>query len=151
MSKTAGQFASVKSPGAVERSPFDLLGVVLGAILMAWPAFYSGFPLVYPDSLEYIEAGRPVAAALLLGHHSSYYGIRSLIYSLGILPFHPGGTIWPIIAFQCLLTSWVLWLVFRSILPEKTWIHFLILMAPLSLFSSLSWFGSFVMPGHSGA
>lgn len=124
--------------------------MILGAILMAWPAFYSGFPLMYPDSLEYIEAGRPVAAALLLGHHSSYYGIRSLIYSLGILPFHPGETIWPIIAFQCLLTSWVLWLVFRSVAPEKSWIHFLILMAPLSLFSSLSWFGSFVMPDILG-
>lgn len=151
MSKTARQFASVKSPGTVEtRPPFDLLGVILGAILMAWPAFYSGFPLMYPDSLEYIEAGRPVAAALLLGHHSSYYGIRSLIYSLGILPFHPGETIWPIIAFQCLLTSWVLWLVFRSVAPEKSWVHFLILMAPLSLFSSLSWFGSFVMPDILG-
>lgn len=141
----------MKSPGATEAgSPFVPLGIILGAILMAWPAFYSGFPLMYPDTAEYVHAGRPVAAAIVLGHRSPHYGIRSLIYSLGILPFHPGGILWPIIAFQCLLTSWVLWLVFRTIAPKKTWIHFVILMALLSFFSSLSWFGSFVMPDILG-
>ena len=151
MNRAAKPSASVKPPDAAEAG-FRLhsVGIILGAILIAWPAFLSGFPLMYPDSVEYMSAGRPVAAALLLGHYSSYYGIRSLIYSLGILPLHPNQMIWPIVAFQCLLTSWVLWLVFRSIFPKKRWIHFLILMVPLSLFSSLSWFGSFVMPDILG-
>jgi hypothetical protein len=126
------------------------LSIVFGAILMAWPAIYSGYPLMYPDSVGYIRAGRPVAAAILLGHRSHHYGIRSLIYSLGILPFHVGDVIWPIIAFQCLLSSWVLWLVFRSVLPTSKWWYFVILIGMLSSMSSLSWFGSFVMPDILG-
>jgi len=117
---------------------------------MAWPAFLSGFPLMYPDTPAYLLAGRRVAAAILLNHRSSYYGGRSLIYSLGIFPFHLDRTVWPVAALQCLLTSWLLWLVFRSISPRKSWIHFLILIALLSLLSSLSWFGSFIMPDILG-
>jgi hypothetical protein len=117
---------------------------------MAWPAFYSGFPLMYPDTAGYVAAGRPVAAAILLHHRSFFYGKRSLIYSLGILPFHWGVTVWPIIALQCLLTSFVLWLVFRSISPGKTSINFLILMFLLTLLTTLSWNGAFVMPDILG-
>ncbi len=117
---------------------------------MTWPALYNGFPLMYPDTLDYVKAGRPVALALLRHRRSSYYGLRSLIYSLGILPFHLGGTIWPIIAMQCLLTSFVLWMVVRSIVPNKTASRFLVLMLFLSLFSSLSWHGSYAMPDILG-
>ncbi len=133
-----------------EGSLFAPLDVALGALLMAWPAFYNGFPLLYPDTLEYVSGGRRVAAAILLNHRSSFYGVRSLIYSLGILPFQLGGTIWPIVALQCLLTSWVLWLVFRSIAPRKMWIPFLVFMMLLSLLSSLSWYGAYVMPDILG-
>lgn len=131
-------------------SLYDGVGIVLGSLLIAWPAIYSGFPLLYPDSAEYIHAGRPTAAAILLGHRSSYYGMRSLIYSLGILPFHPGGLLWPVIGLQCALTSWVLWLVFRSVLPGANSVRFASLIAILSIFTSLSWFGSFVMPDILG-
>jgi len=151
MNRAARQFPPTNSPGIVKAgSRFSVWGVIFGAILMAWPAFYSGFPLMYPDTAEYIHAGRPVASAILLGHRSPHYGIRSLIYSLGILPFHPGGILWPVIMFQSLLTSWILWLVFRSLFPKRTWTQFALLMAVLSLFTSLSWFGSFVMPDILG-
>ncbi|HEX4283822.1 MAG TPA: hypothetical protein VHZ28_01935 [Terracidiphilus sp.] len=53
--------------------------VLLGALSIAWPAFYNGFPLMYPDTLDYTKAGRPVARALLLHRMSSYFGLRSLI------------------------------------------------------------------------
>jgi hypothetical protein len=117
---------------------------------MIWPAIYNGFPLMYPDTLDYVKAGRPVALALLRHRRSSYYGLRSLIYSLGILPFHLDGMVWPIIAMQCLLTSFVLWLVVRSIVLKKTARRFLVLMLFLSLFSSLSWHGSYAMPDILG-
>ena len=149
MSRVSRAFASVIKT-AKGRSPFVSAAVVLGALFMAWPAFYSGFPLMYPDTPSYLSAGRPVAAAILLHHRSFFYGGRSLIYSLGILPFHWGVTVWPIIALQCLLTSFVLWLVFRSISPRKTWINFLILMLLLSLLTTLSWNGAFVMPDILG-
>ncbi len=113
---------------------------------MTWPAFYNGFPLLYPDLLDYVPAGRRVAAALFRHRMSSFYGLNSLIYSLGIYPFHWETTVWPVIALQCLLTSFVLLLVVRSFVPQKTTSRFLVLMLVLSLFSSLSWFGSFATP-----
>jgi hypothetical protein len=124
--------------------------VALGALIMAWPAFYNGFPLMYPDTPWYINAGKRVAAAVLLNHRSAAYGKRSLIYSLGILPFHMYRTLWPIIVAQCLLTSWVLWLVFRATLSRKARLNFLSFMLVLSLVSSMSWFGALSMPDILG-
>jgi hypothetical protein len=132
------------------RSSLELIAVCLGALVMAWPAFYNGFPLMYPDTLDYLPAGRRVAQALFRHQMSSYYGLQSLIYSLGIFPFHWETTVWPVIALQCLLASFVLWFVVRSFVPQKTISRFLTLMLLLSLFSSLSWSGSFPTPDILG-
>jgi hypothetical protein len=126
------------------------LAIFLGALFMAWPAFLNGFPIMYPDTLDYLQAGRLVARALFLHRMSSFYGLHSLIYALGILPLHWDITVWPVMALQCLLTSYVLWLVVRSIVPTQTASRFLILMLFLCLLSSLSWYGSFVMPDILG-
>ncbi|MGD0903283.1 MAG: hypothetical protein ABR924_10125, partial [Terracidiphilus sp.] len=81
--------------------------VLLGALLLSWPAFYNGFPLLYPDSMTYLSDGRVVARALFLHQFSDYYGVRSFFYSLGILPWHWNISPWPIVALQCLLVAWV--------------------------------------------
>jgi hypothetical protein len=124
--------------------------VLLGALLMAWPALYSRYPLLYPDSTTYLADGRVVARALFLHQLSEYYGMRSLIYSLGILPWHWNVTPWPVVAFQSLLTAYVLWLVVRSILPRHAETRYLILVALLSLFTGLSWYSSLIMPDILG-
>jgi len=123
-----------------------LASVALGALIIPWPAFYNRLPLFYPDSIDYVRAGHFIARTLFLHRPMSYYGLRSSIYSLGILPFVVRGSAWPAVAFQCLLTSFVLWLVFRSIVPHRTASCFLVLIAALSLGSSLSWYGSLMMP-----
>src|ERR1035441_7158315 len=38
--------------------------VLLGALALALPAFYNGFPLLYADSMTYLDDGRIVARAL---------------------------------------------------------------------------------------
>lgn len=126
------------------------VAVILGAMSIAWPALYNGFPLIYPDTLDYVQAGQNIKWTMLAHHRLSFYGDRSLIYSLTILPFHFHRTLWPIIALQCLLTAFILWRVFRSIVRRGTGLHFLVLMLLLSLFSSMSWFGSFAMPDILG-
>jgi hypothetical protein len=88
--------------------------VLLGALLLSWPAFYNGFPLLYPDSMTYLFDGHVVARAVFLHQPSDYYGVRSFFYSLGILPFHWNLSPWPIVALQCLLVAWILWLLVRS-------------------------------------
>jgi hypothetical protein len=124
--------------------------VLLGALLMAWPALYNGYPLIYPDSLSYLESGRPVARALFLHSFSDYYGGRSFLYSLVILPFHWNITPWPIVALQALLTAYVIWLVVRSLLPRQTVTHYLFLVVPLTLFTGLGWVVGLIMPDILG-
>jgi hypothetical protein len=124
--------------------------VLLGALILAWPAFFNGFPLVYPDSMTYLADGGVVARALLLHQFRDYYGVRSFFYSLGILPFHWNISLWPIVALQCLLVAWVVWLVARSVAPRRIIVSYLLLVLFLSLLTSVSWYADFIMPDILG-
>jgi hypothetical protein len=124
--------------------------VLLGALLLAWPAVYNGFPLLYPDSLSYLSDGTVVARAILLHQLNAYSTGRSNIYSLGILPFHWHLPLWPVIALQCLLAAWIIWLVVRSVAPRRLALRYLLLILFLSLLTSVSWYASFVMPDIFG-
>jgi hypothetical protein len=133
------------------RSRVSRCGTVLaGALLMTWPAFYNGFPLLYPDSMTYLGDGPVVARKIFLHQSSNYYGMRSFFYSLGILPLHWNITAWPIIAVQAILMAYLVWLVVRSILPWQTVICYLTLIAMLSALTSLSWYVSMIMPDILG-
>src|SRR6266566_4373619 len=121
------------------RNSFWRCGAVLaGALVMPWPALYNRFPLLYPDSMSYLEDGPLVARALFLHKFSPDYGGRSFIYCLGILPLHWNVTPWPIVALNALLTAYVIWLVVRSILPWQTVTRYLVLVVLLSLLTSAS-------------
>jgi len=124
--------------------------ILLGGLFLMWPAFFNRYPLLYPDSMTYLENGPPVARALFLHQLSDYYGMRSFIYSLGILPFHRNATLWPIVALQAMLTACVIWLVVRSLLPQRTVFWYLSLVMILSLLTSASWFASLIMPDILG-
>ena len=117
---------------------------------MVWPALYNRYPLLFPDSVTYLDDGPPVARAIFLHQFSEYYGMRSFIYGLGILPLHWNITPWPVVVFQALLAAYVLWLVVRSLLPRRTVAWYLVLCALLSFLTSLSWFVSLVMPDVLG-
>jgi hypothetical protein len=124
--------------------------VLAGAFLMSWPAFYNRYPLLYPDSISYLEDGRLVARAVFLHKFSADYGGRSFIYCVGILPFHWNVNPWPIVALNALLTAYVLWLVVRSLIPRQTVSCYLALIPPLSLFTGMGWFVSMIMPDILG-
>jgi hypothetical protein len=124
--------------------------VLAGALLMTWPAFFNRYPLLYPDSMTYLGDGRLVARALFLHEFSSYYGMRSFFYSLGILPWQWNVTLWPVVVPQAILTAYVLWLVVRSILPRRTLHCYLVLIASLSLLTSMSWFVCLILPDFLG-
>jgi hypothetical protein len=137
----------------VERDPplARALAIVLGAILLCWPALLNRYPLLYPDSIGYLQDGRPVAAALFLHRLANFTAQRAELYSLGILLFHWNLTPWPIVALNALLTAYVLWLVVCSIVPCNPARNYLLLVAFLSLFTSVSWFVSLLMPDLLGA
>ena len=117
---------------------------------MTWPALYNRYPLLYPDSMSYLEDGALVARALFLHKFSHDYGGRSFIYCLGILPLHLNVTLWPVVALNALLTAYVIWLTVRSILPKKTVVRYLALVLPLSIFTGLSWSVAWIMPDILG-
>lgn len=132
---------------------WSIAAVLLAALTLAWPAFYNGFPILYPDSMTYLDDGRLVARALFLHRFSAYYGMRSFIYSLGILPFHWNVSAWPVVALQAILAAWVLWLTVRSIgpvRPQRMAPGYLTLVVLLSIFTSLSWYASLVLPDILG-
>ena len=124
--------------------------VLLAALMLAWPALFNGFPLIYPDSMTYLGDGGVVARALFLHRFSDYYGVRSFFYSLGILPFHLKISLWPIVALQCLLVAWIVWLVARSVAPRRMVVSYLLLVLFLSLLTSASWYADFIMPDILG-
>jgi hypothetical protein len=76
--------------------------------------------------------------------------MRSFFYSLGILPWHWNITPWPIVALQCFLVAYVVWLVVRSISPLHTVACYMVLVLPLSLLTSASWYAAFIMPDILG-
>lgn len=135
-----------------EKSRFwpNCVSVFAGALMLTWPAFYNGFPLLYPDSMTYLGDGPVLARKIFLHQSSSYYGMRSFFYSLAILPFHWNVTAWPIVAIQAILMAYMLWLVVRSVLPHRTATCYLSLISALSVLTSLSWYVSIVMPDILG-
>jgi hypothetical protein len=126
------------------------VAVLAGALLMAWPAFYNGYPLLYPDSMSYLEDGPLVARALFLHRLSADYGGRSFLYCLGILPLHWNVTPWPIVGLNALLTAYVIWLLVRSVLPQQTVVGYFALVVLLSALTGLGWFVSLIMPDVYG-
>jgi hypothetical protein len=127
-----------------------LLPGLVAALVMMWPSVYNGYPLLYPDSMSYLRQGAPVARALFLHKFAGYYGGRSLIYSVGILPFHWNVTPWPVVLFNALVTAYILWLVVRSLLPERMPQAYLVLVGLLSLLTGLGWFVGWIMPDLFG-
>lgn len=134
------------------RSPLIRPGgaVLAGALLMTWPALYNHYPLLYPDSMSYLEDGPLVARALFLHRFSASYGGRSFIYCLGILPLHWNITPWPIVILNAILTAYILWLVVRSLVARRTPIGYFALVVPLSLLTGLGWFVGWIMPDIFG-
>jgi hypothetical protein len=142
--------SAIGNAAPTKSRPRNALAILAGALLMLWPALLNRYPLLYPDSITYLGDGRLVARALFLHKFSEYYGIRSFFYSLGILPFHWNVTGWPVIVLQSLLAAYVLWLVVRSLQPRRIPLHYLILVAALSLLTSMSWFVCLIMPDVLG-
>jgi hypothetical protein len=135
------------SEGRVAR-PLAVLG---GALALCWPALLNRYPLLYPDSISYIGEGRAIAHSLFIHRLPEFSGMRSEMYSLGIFPWHWNMSPWGIVALHALVTAWVLWLVVRSIAPDNTARRFLVIVAALSLLTSVSWYVSLVMPDVLGA
>lgn len=113
--------------------------------MLCWPAFFNGYPLLYPDSTGYLTSGPSVMRALLLGEYGGGYGNRSLLYGLTILPLHVAGTPWPIVGFHAVLTVYVLRLTLQRVARVAD-VAVLAVALVLAVATGVGWFVGAVMP-----
>ena len=117
------------------------------SLLLLWPAFLNGYPYIFTDTIGYLDAGNCLALALL-GKGWGSFGERSEVYSFSIYVLHLRRYLWFPALFSALLASWSVNRSVDVLLPQWTLRARLILVGGLSLFTSLSWRVSMVMPDY---
>lgn len=130
------------------RQPFVRgLAVAAATACLCWPALWNGYPLLYADSLSYLQSG-PAVVSELLGADVPYWmyaSDRSEFYAVGIYLLHGSLPLWTIVVAQSALMAWVIWLVVRSVCPDPVRAY-LPVAAGLSVLTGIAWYTSFVMP-----
>lgn len=84
-------------------------GVLLGALMLCSHALYNGYPLIYPDTGTYIAA--------CFDHFIPRD--RPLTYSFFIRHISLSATLWLPIIVQCIIVSWIIFLLFRHLARVK--------------------------------
>jgi len=110
--------------------------VVVGAVAMCWPAFYNGYPLLYPDTEGY----------LLMAETGTKFWARSIYYGYVIYPLHLETSLWPVVFGQSLIAVDLAARSMRVVTGARSPALLLLVVVALALFSSLPWYTSFVMP-----
>jgi hypothetical protein len=109
-----------------------ILVVGFGTVALMSAAVFNGFPLVWPDSGQYIEA-------LDEAQRTPFYGY--LIYLL-----HWRWSLWPVVLAQCLVLAHLLWLTIKIVFPHVgLWGTFCVFTV-LAFFSGAPWVTGMIMP-----
>jgi len=112
------------------------LVLALAAILLLWPAFWNGYPLVFADSGTYLSQA--------IERYAGWD--RPIFYSLFLFPLHLTLTTWPAILVQALLVAYLVHLLRRTLLPGTSVWWLLPIAGALATASPLPWFASQLMP-----
>ncbi|MBC7801913.1 MAG: hypothetical protein H7Z10_14940 [Gemmatimonadaceae bacterium] len=112
-----------------------LLAVCAAAIVLAWPAFLNGYPLVFSDTGGLVEMGL-----------EPYFGWdKPYVYAPFLALFSAGQTLWGPIAAQALMVSWLLWLTARTV-DRADPVRHIVLAAILAVGTAAPWFTALLMP-----
>ncbi len=109
--------------------------ILAGALLLIWPAFANGYPLLFSDSAAFIAQ---LLQPVMLWDKPWVYGPVVVVTSLSL-------TLWLPVLTQGLLLSWMLWLVQAVFRPVSALWH-LGLCGLLALASAAPWFAAMLMP-----
>jgi hypothetical protein len=122
--------------------------LVLGGCLMMLcsMALFNGYPLIYPDSLSYLEQGKWAWLEWTIGGEYDWVLTRSFVYVFGVLPFHTVLSLWLLVAAQAAATLFLLRVVFRLTLRQRGDLAFALIVAGLCATTCISWYVSAVMP-----
>jgi hypothetical protein len=134
--------ASRVNPGSsyslAPRLAATIVFVLVSSVMLSWVALYNHAPLVFSDTIAYAAA--PLRGELP-GFVSPYYGLL-------ILPLHQGITLWPVVFAQGAMLGHLLYLVIRCVSDGsiENRHKILVVIAGLSLFSSLPWITGEILP-----
>lgn len=116
---------------------FSILYFLFTALLLIAPALFNRYPLIYSDSGTYIN---------------SSFGLvppddRPIGYGYFIRIFSWQASMWPVVFFQGLIGSILIFKTLQMIESKKDVFHYhLPVVVILTLFSSLGWYASQLMP-----
>jgi hypothetical protein len=113
-----------------------LLAILLGGLMLVWPAFLNGYPLLFSDTGAFLAQ---TVQPLMIWDKPWVYG--PMLHA-----FHWGLTLWLPLLAQGLLLSHLIWLTQRAVRGEATPGAHLLLCAILALLTALPWVTALLMP-----
>lgn len=113
-----------------------LFRIIIGAVILQVIAFYNAYPLVYSDTGTYIYSGFDLFVPK----------DRPLLYGLFIRIFSFKQSLWGVVFFQNLITSFIIFEVIRLFIKEKQTYFFYMAIGILVLGTSIGWYSNQIMP-----
>lgn len=112
-----------------------LLAILAGGLLLVWPAFLNGYPLIFSDSGAFLDQ---TAGPLMIWDKPWIYGPFAWLFHLHV-------SVWGTVLAQGVIVSHLLWLLAR-VLGRASPRRHLGLCAVLALASTAPWSAAMVMP-----
>lgn len=116
-------------------SALSAVSVAVAAVLLALPALWNGYPLLYWDSADYI-------AMPFTGHVPVF---RTVSYTMMTIFGVMAGTLWTVVAVQSLLLAWLLHEIVDAFAPWRARVALVPLVVPLAFLTALPWFAGQIM------
>lgn len=113
----------------------SIVSVAIAAVLLALPALWNGFPLLYWDSADYIAM--PFTGEVPVFRTVSY----TMMTVFGVM----GGTLWAVVAVQSLLMAWLLHEIVDAFAPWRARVALVPVAAALTLLTAVPWFAGQLM------
>lgn len=121
--------------------------VLAGCLVMLCSvAVFNRYPLIYPDSLSYLNEGAQVWQQWTAGAVYEWSSTRSFIYALSVLPFYRGLSLWLLVAAQAGATLFLLRVVFRLTVPQRGDLVFALIVAGLCATTCIAMYAAAIMP-----
>lgn len=119
----------------MQRGGAPVWAMLMAGLLLAWPAFWNGYPLIFADTGTYLGQ----AILFYLGWD------RPPFYSFFLHALHWRLSLWPVPLVQGLLTAHLLWLLLR-VLNMPGAVPLIGTSALLAVATGLPWFAAQLMP-----
>ncbi len=110
--------------------------VLLGGLLLVWPALLNGYPLLFSDTGGFLHQA---LGPLMIWD-------KPWIYGPWLQLWHWRVTLWGPVLAQGLMLSWLLWLVQRAVRGQVRARAHLLLVAGLALTTAAPWVAALLMP-----